>query len=219
MSKTAVLLGATGLTGGHLLQILLKSEAYGSVVLFSRTSCGIKHPKIKEHIVDLFDLTAHKNDFKADVVFCCIGTTKSKTPDKALYRQIDYGIPVEAAQLSAELSVPKFMVISALGANSNSKVFYNKVKGDMETAILAANLKQWYILQPSLIVGARNEKRFGEDSFNIFLKLINPLLIGGLKKYRSISAKQIAKALFWLAENEHPSQRILSDDIKNISEY
>lgn len=219
MSKTAVLLGASGLTGGHLLQLLLKSDTYENIILFSRTPCGVKHPKIKEHIVDLFDLTAHKNDFKADVVFCCIGTTKSKTPDQTLYRKIDYGIPVEAAKLSEELGVSKFLVISALGANPKSKVFYNKVKGDMESAVLAMNLKQWYILQPSLIVGERNEKRFGEDSFNVLLKLINPLLIGRLKKYRSISAKQIAKTLFWLAENEHLSQRILSDEIKTISEY
>ncbi len=105
----------------------------------------------------MFQLEKEQQNFKADEVYVCIGTTKSKTPDKEKYKKIDKGIPVAAAKLSKQNNINTYVVISALGANSNSSVFYNKVKGEMQEEVLAQNIQNTYIFQPSLISGDREE--------------------------------------------------------------
>jgi len=171
--KTAILLGATGLTGGILLQKLLNDPRYGQIILFSRTSVKIKNSKIEEHLVDLFQLEKYKEQFNADQVFCCIGTTKSNTPNKETYRKIDYGIPVTAAKLCKENGISTFAVISALGANPDSGMFYNKIKGEMQRDVLAQKIKNTYFFQPSLIAGDREEKRFLENLAKQSMKILN----------------------------------------------
>jgi uncharacterized protein YbjT (DUF2867 family) len=218
MSKSAIILGATGLTGSLLLEQLLIDNRYNKIILFSRTSCDIKHDKIEEHLVDLLDLTSHKNLFMADEVFCCIGTTKAKTPNEEQYLQIDFGIPVLAAQLCKKNNINTFVVISALGADKKSKIFYNRTKGRMEEAVLMEKIPNTYLLQPSLIGGNRNESRFGESMAKVFMKLINPFMIGSLSKYKSIHPITIAKCMIILANNSHPSGRIASNEIKKIVE-
>ncbi|PWK20494.1 NAD(P)H-binding protein [Xanthomarina spongicola] len=216
MSKTAIILGATGLTGGLLLEQLLIDSRYSKIILFSRTSCNIKHVKIEEHIVDLLDLTSYKDIFLADEVFCCIGTTKAKTPNEEHYLQIDFGIPVMAAQLCKENDINTFIVVSSLGADKHSTIFYNRTKGRMEEAVLLEKIPSTYILQPSLIGGDRNEKRVGEFIAKLFMKILNPLLFGSLSKYKSIHPITIAKSMVILANSSHPSGRIVSNDIKKL---
>ncbi|MCM5661843.1 Rossmann-fold NAD(P)-binding domain-containing protein [Galbibacter mesophilus] len=217
-NKTAIILGATGLTGGILLKKLLNDTRYNRIKLFSRNSVGIDNPKIEEHIVDLFDLKLHKEDFVADEVYCCIGTTKSKTPDKSKYKAIDYGIPVAAAILCIENNIPVFTVISALGANPDSKIFYNRVKGKMEEEVMKLKIPKTYILQPSLISGKRDEKRAGEWIFKQLMKGLNYLLVGPLKKYKSVTPKTIVKAMINLANGTYLSGRIENDRIKEIAQ-
>ena len=217
MAKTAIILGATGLTGNILLHKLLESSDYKLITLFSRSTCGIVHPKIKEHIIDLFKLNQYREQFNADVVFCCIGTTKAKTPNRDLYLKIDYGIPKTAAKLCAENNINTFIVISALGANKNSKIFYNRTKGEMEAVVLNMGIENTYILQPSLISGKRKESRFGELIGKYLMIILNPLLIGCLKKYQSINPKTIASCMMWLANNKYNSSRIESDNIKKLA--
>lgn len=215
--KTAIILGATGLTGGFLLDNLLKDPDYGKVKLFSRSSVGIKHEKLEEHLIDMFDLKDHKQDFIADEVFCCIGTTKSKTPDKETYKKIDFGIPVNAAKLCRENGISTFLVISALGADANSSMFYNKVKGEMQHEVLEQGIRNTYIFQPSLIAGDREEKRFFENLAKNGMKILNTVLVGSLKKYRSIHPKTIAKAMQLCAKNGYPKILIESDEIQEIA--
>ena len=217
MGKTAIILGATGLTGNLLLRNLLEDENYSKIKLFSRTSCGIHHNKIEEHLINLFDLEKVKNLFTGDVVFCCIGTTQAKTPDKDTYFKIDYGIPVDASELCKINDIDTFIVVSALGANKQSKVFYNCTKGNMEEAVLEKNIKHTYILQPSLIGGDRNERRSAEFFAKQIMNLVGPLLIGKLKKYKTIHPEEIADCMHWLASNEFKSGRIESDNIKSIA--
>lgn len=217
MSKTAIILGATGLTGGLLLQTLLKDERYGHVTLFSRNTCGIKHPKLTEYIVDLFQLEHYKEQFKAHEVFCCIGTTKSKTSDKEVYTNIDYGIPVVAASLCKENNIETFVVISALGAKKKSKIFYNRTKGKMEAAVLDLKIRNTYILQPSLISGEREERRIGEQFMKFLMSLLKPLLhFGDLKRYRPIHPQTIANCMVWVVNNDYKSGRIKSKTIQEI---
>ncbi|MBQ4805211.1 NAD(P)H-binding protein [Aquimarina sp. MMG015] len=216
MGKTAIILGATGLTGRILLASLLDDSRYTKIKLFSRKAIGISHSKIEEHLINVLQLKSIADNFKADEVFCCIGTTNSKTPDKGLYRSIDFGIPVTAAQLCVQNKIETFIVISALGADSDSKIFYNRTKGEMEEAILAFEIPKTHILQPSLISGKRNEKRAGEYFFKQFMKILNPLLFGPLKKYRSIHPTTIASAMIWLANNSSEKKRIVSNEIQTI---
>ncbi|QXP56781.1 NAD(P)H-binding protein [Cellulophaga sp. HaHa_2_95] len=214
--KTAIILGATGLTGGLLLERLLHDERYEKIKLFSRSSVAIKNPKIEEHLVDLLALEEHTANFTADEVFCCIGTTKKKTPDNETYRKIDYGIPVAAAKAAKNNGINTFIVISALGASAKSNVFYNKVKGEMEEAVLEQEMTRTFILQPSLIGGDRTEKRTGEWLFKQVMKVVDVLLVGPLKKYRTIAPDTLAAAMIWLANNEYKEARIASDRIKTL---
>ncbi|MEK6153006.1 nucleoside-diphosphate sugar epimerase [Flavobacteriaceae bacterium 3-367] len=216
--KTAIVLGATGLTGGLLVELLIADQRYGTIKLFSRSSIGYTHPKVKEYLVSMLELQHYQTDFVSDEVFCCIGTTKTKTPDRDRYEQIDYGIPVQAAQLCKQNGIGTFVVVSALGANAKSAVFYNRIKGRMEEAVLGLGLAKTYILQPSLIGGKRNEKRIGEWLAKQVMKALNPIFVGSLKKYRSIHPATIAKAMLWLANHRFESPKVSSDKIKAIAE-
>lgn len=214
MLKTAIVLGGTGLTGGFLLNKLLADPSYDRVKLFLRSSSNIKHEKIEEHIVDLFQLEENSEHFKGDVVFSCIGTTKSKTPDKELYRKIDYGIAIAAAQLCKRNDIATFIVVSAMGADPNSTIFYNKTKGEMEQDVLKLKLEHCYFLQPSLIGGKRDEKRFGERLAQILMGLFGFLVP---KNYKMIQPETIADAMMWLANNSYSDVRISSNKIKELA--
>lgn len=216
--KTAIILGATGLTGGRLLELLLNDSRYAKIKLFSRSSVGITDPKIEEYLGDMFNLEDYKDDFKGDEVFCCIGTTKSKTPNKDFYKKIDFGIPKSAALLAKSNTINTFIVISALGANANSSIFYNRIKGQMEEAVLEAHIPKTYILRPSLIGGKREEKRIGEWIFKQLMRVANLVMAGPLKKYKTIHPRTIAKAMVWLANNDFKENRIPSDVIQEIAQ-
>lgn len=216
--KTALILGATGLTGGLLLEKLIDDPNYTTIKIFTRKSTNNASPKIKEYVIDVLALENHKADFTADEVFCCIGTTARKTKDKSTYKKIDFGIPATAAKLAKENTIETFVVISAMGANKDSRVFYNKTKGEMEQAVLNQKIKHTYILRPSLIEGDRKESRLGEIVGNLLAKIINPLLIGNLKKYRSISADCIAQAMQMIAKKKPSSTLFLSDEIQQITQ-
>lgn len=219
MGKTAIILGASGLTGKLLLNRLLEDESYEIVKIFTRRSLQLVHPKLKEYVGDLLKLEGFKKDFTANEVYCCIGTTAKQTKDKADYRKIDFGIPATAAKLCKENKIETFLVISALGANAKSKVFYNKTKGEMEKLVLNQKIANTYILRPSLIKGKREENRLGEGVGAIIMKIVNPFLFGGWKKYRAIEADTIANALHALAQAKPDYQIIESDKIQEIGAY
>ncbi|NLP57282.1 NAD(P)H-binding protein [Lutibacter sp. B1] len=218
MGKTAIILGATGLTGKHLLNKLTEDDRYTIVKVFSRKKMEGLHPKVTQKTGNLLALESFKDDFIADEVYCCIGTTAKKTPDKELYKKIDYGIPVAAAKLAKENHIKTFMVVSAMGANPKSTIFYNRTKGRMEQDVLKEKIANTYILRPSLITGVRNENRPMEKIGFLFFKLIDPLLVGKLKRYRMIKAENIAEAMLNLANSTYDiTQIITSDKIQEIA--
>jgi uncharacterized protein YbjT (DUF2867 family) len=214
MGKTAIILGATGLTGGLLLQNLLEDASYERVKLFSRSSVGFTHEKLEEQLVDLLELENYPQEFTGDIMFCCIGTTNAKTPNEELYRKIDYGIPVAAAQLAKANQIETLLVVSALGADPDSRMFYNRTKGEMEREVLKMGIKNTYILQPSLIGGKRGEKRFGESMAKFFMSLFGFLVP---KKYKMIAPETIAKAMQKVAAEGYTTTRIPSEKIKEIA--
>ena len=217
MSKAAIILGATGLTGGIILDKLLEDDRYSTIKLFSRKSIKNNNPKIVEYIGNLFELEKFKKDFTADEVFCCIGTTSKNTPDKSIYRKIDYGIPLSAAKLCVENGIDTFLVVSSIGADPNSSVFYSRTKGLMEQDVIKENIANTYILRPSFIIGNRNEKRFGESIGVGLIKLLRFLLLGKLRKYRGIEADSIASAMICLANTKTDAHIVESDRITDFA--
>jgi len=216
MKKTAIILGASGLTGGFVLQKLIEDERYDTIKLFSRSKIEGLPDKVQQFIGNLLELNQFKTDFTADDVYCCIGTTAKKTPDKTLYKKIDFGIPVAAAKLSKENNISTFLVISAMGANKNSTVFYNKTKGEMENSVLKQQIKNTYVLRPSLIGGDRQETRLLEKIGLVIFKVIQPLFIGKLKKYKIVNAETIAQAMIGLANTKYSEVIITSEHINKL---
>ena len=218
MNKTAIILGATGLTGGLLLQKLIEDKDYSSIKLFSRTKIEGLPSKVTQYIGDLLDLQQFKADFTAHQVFCCIGTTASKTPDKSVYKKIDYGIPVAAAELAKANGIDTFVVISSMGANAKSSIFYNKTKGEMERDVTKQGISRTFILRPSLIGGQREERRTLEKIGLAIFKVLQPLFIGKLKQYKITEPDRMAQAMINLANStSHAEVIITSTDIKRIT--
>ena len=217
MKKTAIIIGASGLTGNLLLQLLINDQRYETIKLFGRKKIEGLPSKVKQYTGNLFELENFKTEFTANEVYCCIGTTAKKTPNKTVYKAIDYGIPVNAAKLAKENNINTFVVVSALGANADSSIFYSKTKGEMERDVLQQNIKNTYILQPSIIGGNRKETRIGEKIGLVIFKLFQPFFIGKLKKYSLTEAEDIAQAMINLANSTSIKTKITSDQITKIS--
>lgn len=218
MKKTAIILGITGVTGSLLAKHLFDDERFEKVISFHRRQSDLQHPKLEEHVIDMFELEKHQEAFKADVVFCCVGTTQSKTSDRETYKKIDYGIPLAAAKLCVANDIERLIVISALGADPESRVFYNKVKGQMERDILAEKPKNTYFLEPALLAADREEKRTAEKIGIAAFKVLNPFLIGPLKKFRSIKPEALVKTMLYLTFNTYEDARIPSDEIQKLAD-
>ncbi len=196
MSKKKVLiLGASGLVGQQLLGRLLKDETIESVISLVRNPMKVSHPKLYQVTTQFEKLADQRGNFKVDVVFCCLGTTIKNAGTKSAFRRCDYYYVVEAAKLAKEYRVDHFLVISALGANPDSTFFYKQIKGEMERDIYLYGPAKITIVRPSLLIGARDEKRPFEELCLKVLKPFRPFFYGPLKKYRPISASKIAEEM------------------------
>lgn len=214
MQYKAVIAGASGLVGSSLLNQLLDHPDFSEVLVLARKSLNIQHEKLKQVLLDFDDLAKYQQEINGHAIFCCLGTTRSKTPDLKEYRKIDHDYPVLLANLGAKNSMPQFHLVSSLGADKNSSFFYTKLKGETEEDIKKAKFDSIHIYQPSLLIGNRQEKRIAEPIFTSLAKWIDPLLIGKLKKYKSINAETVAKAMVNQSLNNsfgiftHPSDQI-----------
>lgn len=193
--KKVIIAGASGLIGTELLTLLLQDERISEVVALVRSALQVNHVKLKQLKVDFDKLSDYKEHFDGDAVYCCLGSTKKKTPNLEDYNKVDHEYPLNLAKIALENNIAQYHIISALGADKNSKVFYTRLKGRIEEDIKNIPLPSIHIYQPSLLVGARKEHRGFEKFFIHAMSFINPLLIGGLRKYRSIKASVVAKAM------------------------
>jgi uncharacterized protein YbjT (DUF2867 family) len=209
--RTALLAGATGLIGSFLLQRLLASDAYASVAVWARRKLGQTHPKLKDAIVDFDRL--HERRVEAEDVFCCLGTTIKQAGSQPAFRRVDYDYPVALALAAAGGGAKRLLVVSALGANPDSSVFYNSVKGEMEIAVRAAGVPATIFFRPSLLSGPRKEVRRGERIGEAVGKVLGPLL----GKYRPIAADMVAAAMLKAALEDRPSGVIESGEIRKIA--
>jgi uncharacterized protein YbjT (DUF2867 family) len=196
MPKKAIIVGASGLIGSELLNILLQSSEYQEVVIIVRKEIPVNNPKLVQLIVDFNDLQQWTGAINGHVIFSCLGTTKAQTPDVNEYRKIDHDYPLQIAQMAHQNGVRQYHLVSAIGADVNSGIFYTKLKGETERDIEHVGLPTLHIYQPSFLEGRKQHRRISEDFAGILMKVINPLLIGGLKKYQSIAASTVARAMF-----------------------
>lgn len=217
-SKIAILLGASGLVGGSLLSVLLQSSEYSQVVVFARSSLELKHPKLIIHIID-FDLPDTYADLvKGDVLFCCLGTTIAKAGSKEAFRKVDYDYPLTFADIAKRNGLKHYLLVSSIGANAESSVFYLKTKGECEKAIADVELESLSIFRPSSLIGDRKEFRLSEKLSLPLLKFFSFLLVGTLRKYRPIKAFKIAEVMYKVAQkNENGITIYESDKISDLS--
>ena len=200
--KTALLTGATGLIGSQLLPLLLASERYGKVIVVGRRAVAVPHPKLVQVVTELDKLADVRLQLIADDVFCCLGTTIGQAGSKAAFYAVDYLAVVTLAALTAGNFAGQFLVVSSLGADENSRVFYSRTKGEMEAAVRALPFRAVHLFRPSLLLGARSVPRLGERVGAVLLGLARPLLVGGLRKYRPVAATAVAAAMLAAAEDE-----------------
>ncbi len=193
--KGVLVAGASGLIGSELIKLLLVNQNIIEILAFVRKPLTISHPKLTPLIITFDELEKVSNEFYGDSLYCCLGSTLKKTPDLSDYRKVDHDYPVKLAELSQQHNINQFHLITALGANSHSKQFYLKLKGDTEEAIKTRFSKSLHIYQPALLTGNRLENRRFEKTFILLMKIVNPLLVGALRKYRSIKATTVAQAM------------------------
>ena len=214
--KTALLFGASGLVGSHLLNQLIKDTNYSKIKLFVRSVTEIIDPKVEVIKTNFNNLQNHKEDIKGDDCFFCIGTTKQNSPDKDEYRKVELDIPKEIAKIAKLNLVNSFIFVSAIYANPNSSGDYVRFKGLVEEELKRLNFPKLALMRPSFLMGDRKEKRVGEKIGIFVFKLLSPLLLGPLKKMRPINAETVAKAMI-RAVNENLEKNIFeSNEIEKL---
>ena len=204
--KKAIIFGSTGFVGSCLLKTLLNEAAYEQVTVVVRKALSTKHPKLKVLIGDFNSLPALKDQIVCDEVFIALGTTKKLTPDRAQYYQVEHDYPVLAAKISKECGATSVFLVTAVGANANSSVFYVKSKGETERDVIALDFQHTHIFRPSMIMGQRQEHRPLEGVLIQLWGAINPIFAGPLSHYRGIDGKHVAEAMHLAAA--HQSDRV-----------
>lgn len=215
--KNALIAGAAGLVGGYVLRRVLAHSSYARVEILVRRDLPLRDPKLTQRIVDFARLDAGAPGVATDDVFCCLGTTIRKAGSEDAFRRVDYDYPLALARLAKAAGTGKFMMVSSLGADPKSAVFYSRVKGEVEQAIAAIGLPAAYFFRPSILLGPRAEGRPGETIGIAVGKLIAPLLVSGLRKYRPIHADTVAAAMVYVANHDIAAGVIESDTIARLA--
>ena len=214
--KTALLFGASGLVGGHLLDQLISNNNYSKIKVFVRSVPEIIDPKIEIFETDFNNLENHKEDIKGDDSFYCIGTTKKNSSDKNEYKRVELEIPKQIAQIAKANSVNSFVFVSSGYADPKSSGDYLKFKGEVEEELKRLNFPKLGIMRPSFLLGDRKEKRVGEKIGIFVFKLLSPLFLGPLKKMRPIHSEIVAKAMIAIVQNENQQMIFESNEISEI---
>ncbi|MBX2965487.1 MAG: NAD(P)H-binding protein [Cyclobacteriaceae bacterium] len=197
--KVALLAGSTGLIGKQLLQLLLDDPHYAVVKAISRKPLEIQHAKLQNIVADFNTLTIHHDQLTADDVFCCLGTTIKQAGSQEAFRKVDYEYPLELAKLTKNKGATQYLIVTALGADAKSGIFYNRVKGETEKAIEEVDFRAYHIFRPSLLLGERTEKRAGEGAATVVYKALGFLIP---LKYKAIDSANVAKAMLHFAKQD-----------------
>ena len=204
MQNKAIIVGSTGLIGSFLMELLVQDENYTQIIALVRTPLKSKNKKVIYIETDFNNLDIVASQINGQCLFICVGSTMAKAGSKEAFLKVDYDLPVDVAHIASNNGVKSCMVVSSLGANPESTNYYLQVKGKMEQTIEKLGFEKTVFMRPSLLFGERKEFRLGELIGKFMMKIIGPLFIGPLKKYRGIHAKTVAEAM-------------LKDSLKQIS--
>lgn len=211
--KTALLFGATGLVGRYCLDFLLASPAYDKVRIFGRKSLKLDHAKLEEHLIDFEKLKTYEELIKGEDLFCCLGTTMKKAGSEEAFRRVDFTYAHQIAEIGIKNKVNQFLLVSALGADKDSLFFYNRVKGELEEELKLMPFWALHIFRPSLLLGERNENRWGESIAQRLGRGFDRLTGGWLTKYKPVEADVVAKALVHAAQKLDKGIHIYPSDV------
>jgi uncharacterized protein YbjT (DUF2867 family) len=218
MSQTAVVLGATGLTGNSLVTLLLHDNRFSKVKVLLRKPTLKQRPGLEPVIVDFDDEEGLTAALQGDVLFCCVGTTIAKAGSQEKFREVDFNIPVRCATIARRNNIPQFLLMSSIGANTKSRTFYLRTKGETEQAIEKLGFPALHIFRPSFLLGRRQEIRLGELIAYILVPVFYFFLHGSWRKYRPIKAGNVAKAMINAAINAPSGTHVYeSDAIKELA--
>jgi uncharacterized protein YbjT (DUF2867 family) len=189
------ILGGSGLIGMHLIKQACADDYFTKINVIVRRPLAFQDPKINELVINFDDLSSVIKGTIGDALICTLGTTKKKTPDKNCYRKIDLTYALISAKGALENGHKQVHLVSSIGANEKSSVFYPALKGEIERLISELSYDSTFIYRPSILIGKRETARPLEWLSQRISYVINPLLLGALKKYRSISGEQVAKKI------------------------
>ena len=209
MGKTAVIAGSTGLIGQELIKHLSEDNRYDKILALTRKAKASDLPKVKYVVVDFDRLPLYQKEIKGDDAFCALGTTRQKAGSKEAFYKVDYTYVWEFGKIMAQNEAQSFTLVSAMGADKDSFFYYSEVKGKIEAAISQLDFEKITIVRPSLLLGDREEERFGEGIAQTFSKLLNPIIPA---KYEGIEVSQVAKAMIVAANNEKKGLEIIEND-------
>lgn len=219
--KTVAVIGGTGMIGKSLVRFLIDDPEVETIKLLVRRPIEKPHVKVEVKLVDFADRESVQLALEeSEVVFCAIGTTqKNVQGNNALYRKIDFDIPVLAAKLWQEVGFTQFVIVSSIGAAANNKNFYLQLKGEVEEALIATQVPSLHIMQPSMLLGLREEKRPLEGFLQGTMRFTSKLFIGSWRQYRAIEGSTVAKAMLQAAKEAKPGvHRYTFDAIKELAE-
>jgi uncharacterized protein YbjT (DUF2867 family) len=192
MKLTANIIGATGLVGTQLVQLLLKNNSFEKVRIFVRHDSGLNHPKLEQHIVGFSDEKAWSKYLKGDILFSALGTTLTQAGNKDAQYEVDYTFNLGFAKKAKENGIENYILISSLEANANSKIFYLSMKGKLDAAITKLKFKKLTILRPASFIGKRKTKRLLEFILTSIIRLFTKIIF---KKYNPIKNTAVAQAM------------------------
>jgi len=217
--RSALIVGATGLIGKNLVKQILNHPSYGRVKVAVRNKIPLEHNKLEQHIIDFDNIQSYSELFTVDDVFCCIGTTIKKAGSQEAFIKVDYSYAFETAKNGVLNGASQFILISAVGADSDSSIFYKRVKGDIEDSVSKLGYHAVKILRPSILTGNRQEIRIGEKIGVLIMKLLAVFLAGKYKKFRAIKASDVAKSMIIIAGDNTEGVRIYeSDELQNLAD-
>ena len=195
--KTATVIGATGLIGGHIVDLLESRLDVQTIRVLVRRPVKFPNPKVETKLTDFADPESFKMGIDgSDVVFCAVGTTQNKVKGNLdAYRKVDYDIPVNAARFCAETGCQNFVLVSSVGADSANRNFYLRIKGEVEDEVRQKAVSQVAVFRPSLLLGNREESRPAEKISQTILPLFSFLFLGKLSRYKPIQARDVAAAM------------------------
>ena len=215
--KIALLFGASGLVGSHLLNQLISNNNYSKIKLFVRSAIDLNDPKIEIIQTDFNNLENHREDIKGDDCFFCIGTTKKNSPDKNEYKRVELEVPKQIAQIAKSNFVNSFVFVSSGYADPKSSGDYLKFKGEVEEELKKLNFPKLGVMRPSFLLGERKEKRVGEKIGIFIFKLLSPLLLGPLKKMKPIHSEIVARSMIKVANEDLQKNTFESNEIMELT--